>query len=147
MELLARLEEIILDLLEKKGYELVELKLSGAGRNQCLRVFIWKEGGVTIDDCQKISESLSDILDSEDIFEDRYFLEVSSPGLDRPLRTLKDFKRAIGEKIAIQTVEGKEEVGIISDVNLDGVELKQDEQKRLFPWSLISVGKIIVEFK
>ncbi|MGB9561360.1 MAG: ribosome maturation factor RimP [bacterium] len=147
MEILARLEELILPYLEKKGYELVELRVVGAGKGRVVQVFIWKDGGVTIEDCRNVSENISDILDGEELFEERYYLEVSSPGLDRPLRTLKDFRRAIGEKITLYTVEGNEDIGVINDVSLDGVELVKENEKKLYPWSSVSMGKIIVEFK
>jgi len=146
-ELLARLERIIIPLVESKGYEVVELKLVGTGRSQTLKVYIWKQGGVTIDDCERISEQISYALDMEDIFKDRYYLEVSSPGLDRPLRTLKDFERAVGEKIDMFITDGKTVSGRIVDVSLDGVTLEKEKTPTKYPWEQIAWGKIIVEFK
>jgi ribosome maturation factor RimP len=84
------------------GCELVDVELAGGGRHPTLRVYIDKPGGVTVDDCADVSRQLSAILDVEDPIRDRYTLEVSSPGLDRPLVTAQDFARQRGETVKVR---------------------------------------------
>ncbi|WP_352417845.1 ribosome maturation factor RimP [Proteiniborus sp.] len=93
--------EIVSPIIEKYDFELVDVEYVKEGPNQFLRVFIDKPGGVTIDDCQKVSEQLSDFLDEKDPIEDNYFLEVSSPGLDRPLKNNQDLERSIGKDVEV----------------------------------------------
>lgn len=108
-ELQTRVIEIVEPLLAKEGYELVEVELSGAGASTILRLFIDKQGGVTLDDCASVSEAVSAMLDVEDPLDSAYNLEVSSPGLDRPLRKPDDYRRFLGRQAKIKTygpVEG-----------------------------------------
>ncbi len=84
------------------GCELVDVELAGGGRHPTLRVYIDKPGGVTVDDCADVSRQLSAILDVEDPIRESYTLEVSSPGLDRPLVTAQDFARQRGETVRIK---------------------------------------------
>lgn len=91
--------------LEDLGFELVDVEyLSDHGR-WVLRIYIDKEGGVTIEDCAKISRELGDLIDIKDIIDHEYVLEVSSPGLNRPLKKEKDFIRAINKKIKVRMTE------------------------------------------
>jgi ribosome maturation factor RimP len=96
-------------ILVRDGYELVEVEwVRGAGRFT-LRVFIDKPGGVNIDDCQLVSRTIEPVLDVEDFIEPAYDLEVSSPGLDRPLRTPEHFARYAGQRVQVKAygpVEG-----------------------------------------
>lgn len=89
--------------LEEQGLELVEVEFSGGGNRAQLRLFIDKEGGVTLDDCAAASQVLGPVLDSCDFIESSYTLEVSSPGIDRPMRKPGDFERYIGESVTIRT--------------------------------------------
>lgn len=89
-------------MLERDGYELVDVEwLRQAGR-WTLRVFIDRSGGVNIDHCQEVSRTIEPILDVEDFIEPAYDLEVSSPGLDRPLRKASDFQRYAGQRVAVK---------------------------------------------
>lgn len=93
--------EMVNPIISKYICELVDVEYVKEGPHFYLRVFIDKPGGVTIDDCQKVSEELSTLLDEKDPIEENYFLEVSSPGLDRPLKNDKDLERSIGRDIEI----------------------------------------------
>lgn len=93
--------EMVNPILSKYSCDLVDVEYVKEGPHFYLRVFIDKPGGVTIDDCQKVSEDLSAFLDEKDPIEENYFLEVSSPGLDRPLKNDKDLERSIGKDIEI----------------------------------------------
>ncbi|HHW67395.1 MAG: ribosome maturation factor RimP [Epulopiscium sp.] len=101
-----RIEQIVQSylepIMEEYNFELVDLEYVKEGANWYLRVFIDKEGGVTIDDCELVSKALEVRLDEEDPIENSYILEVSSPGLDRPLKKDSDFERYKGEIVDIK---------------------------------------------
>lgn len=102
--------KLVLPILEKMGLELVDIEYVQEGKNRFLRLAIDKEGGVDIEECGKVSEALSKKLDEVDPIPDAYFLEVSSPGAERPLKTPRDYERAVGKGVHIETkepVEGK----------------------------------------
>lgn len=92
-------------ILDSMGLELVELEFKKVGRSFVLRLFIDKQGGVNLDDCAEVSRELSLVLDVEDCIPNRYTLEVSSPGLDRPLRTEADYSRYAGRLAVVKTTE------------------------------------------
>ncbi|AAP96267.1 ribosome maturation factor RimP [[Haemophilus] ducreyi] len=96
-----KLTVLISDTIESMGYELVGVECQHAGRFLTVRLYIDKEGGVTIDDCSDVSRQVSAIFDVEDPISDKYNLEVSSPGLDRPLFTLAHYARFVGREMVI----------------------------------------------
>ncbi|MEF2596379.1 MAG: ribosome maturation factor RimP, partial [Lachnospiraceae bacterium] len=93
-----RTEELISPIIEQNQFELVDVEYVKEGGTWYLRAYIDKPGGITVDDCEVVSRALSDLLDKHDFIEDAYVLEVSSPGLGRPLKKEKDFARSIGEE-------------------------------------------------
>ena len=97
-----RTEQLILPLVEKNQFELVDVEYVKEGGSWYLRAYIDKEGGITINDCEVISRELSDLLDREDFIPDAYILEVSSPGLGRQLRKEKDFERTLGKEVEVK---------------------------------------------
>ncbi|SES68430.1 ribosome maturation factor RimP [Natronincola peptidivorans] len=98
-------EELITPILQNEGFELVDIEFKKEGPHRYLRVYIDKPGGITLDDCQKTSEQLSDKLDEVDPIEENYFLEISSPGLDRPLKKASDFDKFKGEIVEVKLYE------------------------------------------
>ena len=94
--------------LEDMGFELVDVEYLSMHGKWVLRLYIDKEGGVTLDDCATVSREIGDLIDVKDVIVHEYILEVSSPGLDRPLKKEKDFKGAIGKKIKVKTVRAVE---------------------------------------
>ena len=96
-----KLQDLVLDSIEAMGFELVGIECQRAGRFLTVRLYIDKEGGVTIDDCSDVSRQVSAIFDVEDPITDKYNLEVSSPGLDRPLFTLEHFQRFVERDVVI----------------------------------------------
>ena len=90
----SRTEAMLMPIVETKGFELVDVEWGKEGANWYLRAYIDKENGITVDDCEEVSRALSDLLDEEDFISENYILEVSSPGLDRPLKKEKDFAKA-----------------------------------------------------
>ena len=97
-----RIEELIQPTVTEMGYELVDVEFVKEGPNWYLRIFIDKEGGVTIDDCEAVSKTLEKIFDEKDPIEQAYFLEISSPGIDRPLKKKEDFIKYNGEMVDVK---------------------------------------------
>lgn len=93
---------LVTPIIEENSFELVDVEYVKEGADYYLRVYADKEGGINIDDCVLISRALEKKLDEDDKLEDAYILEVSSPGLTRPLKKDKDFKRSIGKKVDIK---------------------------------------------
>ncbi len=115
--------ELAAPVVEALNFELVDVEFVKEGANWYLRIYIDKPGGISIDDCQAVSEQISDILDEKDPIEQSYYLEVSSPGLERPLKTERDFIKYKGELVEVkvyQPIDGKkifegELVGLIDN--------------------------------
>ncbi len=127
-EIVDRIARVVNPVLEDEQLELVEIEFRPSGKRWLLRVFIDKEGGATIGDCEHVSRELDRLLDVEDVIDHPYVLEVSSPGLTRPLKTKMDFERYRGKLCRIVTrtpVQGKNEfTGQIVGVTEDMVEVK-----------------------
>ena len=103
--MLLRVETILEPLLDAEGFSLVDVEYKRERGGWVLRVFIDKESGVTLDDCARVSREFGQLLDVEDIIPTSYHLEVSSPGLDRPLKKEEDFVQYTGRKVRIKTKE------------------------------------------
>jgi ribosome maturation factor RimP len=95
-------------LVEGLGYELWELEYSPGRGNGLLRLYIDAAAGITVDDCERVSRAVGEVLDAEDPIPGQYTLEVSSPGLERPLRTAEQFARFVGEPVYVETVQAIE---------------------------------------
>jgi ribosome maturation factor RimP len=128
------LREKIKLLVEEADLELVDLDFCQGGSRSVLRIFVDKTGGVTLDQCAKLNRKIGDYLDMEDLIAYRYLLEVSSPGLDRPLLLGKDFKRKIGEKVKVflkEKLDGQNEwVGKIMDFKEEDLILLIEPHKK-----------------
>lgn len=96
-------EQLLLPIIEAHGFELVDVEYVKEAGNWYLRSYIDKPGGITVDDCEIVSRAFSDKLDEEDFIEDSYIMEVSSPGLGRPLKKEKDYARSMGKLLEIRT--------------------------------------------
>lgn len=97
-----RTEKLLEPIMEENNFELVDVEYVKEAGNWYLRAYIDKEGGITINDCELVNRTLSDIMDKEDFIPDTYILEVSSPGLGRKLKKDKDFRRSIGNDVDIK---------------------------------------------
>lgn len=102
---LEKITRLVQPLLDEMGLELADLEFKREGRDWFLRFFLDKPGGITLDDCAEVSREISALLEVEDPIECAYRLEVSSPGLDRPLKRAADYQRFIGEMVKIKTYE------------------------------------------
>ncbi len=147
MDLIRNISEKAEKVAGSHGLDLVDVELFRAGRRRILRVYIGKRGGVGVEDCAKVSRDLGVLLDAENVMEDdTYTLEVSSPGLDRPFKTLQDFRRNVGRFVRISTrepVEGKKLlVGRLEDADEASVKLDADGKPRSIPMDLIVQAKV-----
>lgn len=144
-------KEICDPLVEELGYELVDVEFLKEGSSYFLRVYLDKQGGINLDDCQKMSQLLSDKLDEKDPINVSYYLEVSSPGLDRPLKTDKDLKRNIGKEIEIKLYEplkGKKIIeGILEAYEEKIIVIRIESNETIeIPRELIALIKLAVKF-
>ncbi len=125
-------EEILIPIVDELGFELVDVEYVKEGSTWYLRTYIDKPGGISIDDCEVVSRRLSDILDEKDYIDEAYIMEVSSPGLGRPLKKEKDFKRSLGQEVDIRTYrminKQKEFTGILKDYDEKTVTIELDDE-------------------
>ena len=117
-------EALITPIVDEKGFELVDVEYVKEGSNWYLRAYVDKEGGITINDLESVSRILSDKLDEEDFISDAYILEVSSPGLGRPLKKDKDFDRNMGNEIEVHLYRAVDFVLLLYFVQLRIAKVK-----------------------
>ncbi len=135
-------------IINNLGYRLVDCEFSSEGGRVTLRIFIDKEGGaVTIDDCELISRAVGDAIEAEGAVAMSYDLEVSSPGLNRPLKKKEDFERYRGREIKLKTrepIEGRSNYkGVIEDFQNDKVHMIVDGMKFEIPIDLVSKARLV----
>lgn len=132
------------------GYDLIEIEHFPNPKHGVLRLYIDKEDGITIDDCSQVSRQISALIDVEDPVRGQFNLEVSSPGMDRPLRKLRDFQRFCGSKVKLKTT-----VPLEGQRNFSGRLLEADEEKLVIeteteeitlPMTAIEKARIVSEF-
>jgi ribosome maturation factor RimP len=145
-----RIWDMIEPLISELGVELEDIELNRLKNRFLLRIYIDKDGGVTIGDCERVSREIEAILDVEDPIPGSYILEVSSPGLDRPLKRPKDFIRFSGKKVRIVTgepIEGQTFfMGRIIEADEDRVVVSLTKEREVsIPYGLISMARLEVE--
>lgn len=149
-EIEERTEALVLPIIEEHHFELVDVEYVKEGADWYLRVYADKEGGINIDDCVLISRALEAKLDAEDFIEDAYILEVSSPGLGRPLKKEKDYLRSIGKSIDIKLYQAKEKqkefTGILKEYSSDHIILTIDEEDVTFETKGIAMARLSLDF-
>lgn len=138
-QLLEQIEELAQPILEDLGLELVDLEYQRESHGWVLRFYLDKEGGINLDECADASREIATLLDVEDLIDTAYQLEVSSPGLDRPLKKLRDFSRFAGKKAKIKTLQScdpddrghrrKTFVGELQGVDGESILLMQTDKK------------------
>lgn len=148
---LREVREISNSIADELNFELVDLEYIKENGRYFLRVYIHKDGGVNLDDCQKMSEALSDKLDKEDPIKGAYYLEVSSPGLDRPLKTDRDMERNLGKDIEISlysSFEGsKKYEGSLIDYSDEIIKIENYDHSLVeIPRDKISKVRLAVKF-
>ena len=131
----SRVEAFLLPLMEENHFELVDVEYVKEAGTWYLRAYIDKEGGIAVDDCEVISRQLGDWLDKEDFIDDSYILEVSSPGLGRPLKKEKDFVRSMGKDVDVrlyrQIDKQKEFTGALSAYDENTVTLTMEDGSQM----------------
>ena len=143
-------EAILTPIVESKDFELVDVEYVKEAGCWYLRGYIDKPGGITVNDCEDVSRAFSDILDEQDFIEDSYIMEISSPGLDRPLKKEKDFKRSLGKLVEIRTYrpieKQKEFCGILNAYDSNSVTIDEDGTERTFEKKDIALIRLAIEF-
>ncbi len=139
------LEKLLVPILAAENAALVEMQINGKAGNQTIKVFIDCEGGTTLERCSKISREFSDKLEVEDVIPGKYRIEVSSPGLDRPLKKMQDFSRNLNREVDVvyeDAMELKSFRGKIVDVSNEAVQLQGKQEFKTIPISKIKNGKV-----
>lgn len=149
-----KIEDIVAEfagpIVNNHSFELVDVEFIKEGTNWYLRIYIDKSGGITIDDCKIVSEEISDILDKKDPIDQSYFLEVSSPGLDRPLKKDSDFEKFKGELVEVKVykpIDGRkvfegELIGLIDNK----IVIKIDDEDAEFKKDQVAVVRRVIKF-
>lgn len=148
------IEEKVEQLLEKTinelGYELYDIEYAKEGKDYFLRIFIDKNEGIDLNDCEKVNDAVNPILDAADYIKEQYFLEISSPGIERTLRKDKHLKQNIGEKVEIKLFKPinkqKNIIGILKDYNAEQIEIETSEEVCKIDRKNISVIKTVYEW-
>jgi len=147
-----RIRAIAVQTVKENDLELVQVEVVGSTRNPTVRVFIDKPGGVTHEDCSKVSRGIQAALDAEDFLPSAYLLEVSSPGLERELYNLKDFERFVGNLAKVKTsatIDGQKNFrGRI--INVEGEEIVFEDKTRgtvRFPYSAVAKANLEIDLE
>lgn len=140
--ILSKLNEISTKVAEERGYEIVEVAYKKATPHSLVSVFIYKEDGISLDDCDTMSRAIEEELDKEDIIEESYYLEVSSPGLDRPIKTQDDLRRNKGKLVEAKLFApldvNKLYEGVLASYTKDTVILDNEGKEVELPLKSIS---------
>ncbi|NHW35269.1 ribosome maturation factor RimP [Paenibacillus aceris] len=138
------------DFIEQNGFELVDIEYVKEGSNWFLRVYADKEGGIDIDDCGRISEYLSVQLDEKDPIADAYFLEVSSPGAERPLKKTQDYYKAVNSHVFVTTYEqiegSKEFEGLLVSFDEQDLVIEIGKKKVTIPFTKVASARLAIVF-
>lgn len=150
MSLKERILQAVTEMIEKEGFELVELAVLERGHRPVVRVFADRprgggvSGGITVDECARLSQKLSDFFDLEDLLGRSYVLEVSSPGLERPLTSRRDFERKVGRRLRLwieRNGSTLEKTGELLSVGEEGLRLKTSAGEEFFGFETVRRGK------
>lgn len=147
---LETIEKMLKPVLESMGYQLVERELVTDMGRLILRLYIDKEGGVTLDDCSEASRAISAHLDVEDPIPGKYDLEISSPGIERPLRYREDFVRFAGEVVKLRTqapIDGRQNYrGVLKGCDTENIYMTVDGTDFTIPFSALLKARIVKDW-
>ncbi len=145
------LEKLLKPAVEALGYEFWGMEFHGGGKNGLLRIYIESASGIDVDDCAKVSHQVSGVLDVEDPISGEYRLEVSSPGVDRPLFQAEHFQRYKGHQAKIElrvAFEGRRRfTGLLLGVEEDDVVVRIDDEEYLLPIAEIDKARLVPVFE
>ncbi|WP_219836700.1 ribosome maturation factor RimP [Paenibacillus sp. R14(2021)] len=143
-------EEMVKPFLDENGFELVDVEYVKEGSNWFLRVYVDKEGNIDIDECGRISEYLSEKLDENDPIAEAYFLEVSSPGAERPLKKPEDVTKSVGKHVFVTTYEPigglKEFEGTLLSFDGDEIVIEIGKKKHIIPYPKVASARLAIVF-
>lgn len=149
-EIEKRTAELVTPIIDAHRFELVDVEYVKEGADYYLRVYADKEGGITIDDCVTVSRALEAKLDEEDFIRDAYILEVSSPGLGRPLKKEKDFARSIGRDVDIRLYKAEDGIkefnGCLKAYDEASVTIENAGSEKIFMRSDIALIRLALDF-
>lgn len=131
-----KVEKLVKPIIENIGYELYDVEYSKEGKDYFLRIFIDNEKGIDLNDCEKVNNAITDILDEENYIKEQYFLEVSSPGIERALKKDKHLEQSIGQQVNVKLFKknenGKKEyAGELKEFNEQYIIIEQEEQIKI----------------
>ncbi len=142
-EILNKVKKITEDL----GYLFIELEFRGDSRNHILELYVDNETGITIDDCSEVSKTVAELVESDNLIESRYRLNVSSPGTDRPLKYISQFQKNVGRSFEIIVEETNEKFnGDLLSMNDDHLEFKIAKEIKVINIKKIKSAKVVVRF-
>ncbi len=148
---LAAVQSLARELAEREGLELVEVVCSPTGRRPLIKVLLHRVGGPTVDECQRFSEDLSVLIEAEGAVVGGYVLEVSSPGLTRPLKTEADFRRSLGQQVEVGHIsaegEATQTIGRLEEVTPEGLSLATATGPVRIPLADIRNAKPVIDWK
>ncbi|MGL5259207.1 MAG: ribosome maturation factor RimP [Lachnospiraceae bacterium] len=143
-------EEVLIPITEEYGVSIYDVEYVKEGEDWYLRVYLDKEDGINIIDCENVSRKLSERMDEEDFIEDAYILEVSSPGLGRTLKKQRHFEASLGEEVELRTYKPiqkkKEFIGILKEYELGNVTLEIENEDITFLKADIALVKLTLDF-
>ncbi len=148
-EVIDKIKELVTPILDGEEIELVDLIFRREGKRMALRLLVDKpQGGISLDNLAKLNQTISQLFDQTNIFQESYILEVSSPGLDRPLKVKKDFQKVIGKKvfvITLESIEGKKDfVGELKVVGEENIILKLEGREIKIPLEKIIKARQVI---
>ena len=145
-----KVEQVIEKTINELGYKLYDVEYAKEGKDYFLRIFIDKNEGIDLNDCEKVNDAVNPILDAADYIKEQYFLEISSPGIERTLRKDKHLKQNIGEKVEIKLFKPinkqKNIIGILKDYNAEQIEIETSEEVCKIDRKNISIIKTVYEW-
>ena len=139
------LTHLILPLLNRRDVELVEMAISGGHRRKIVRIFVDRPDGITVDECAALSRDIADILDTRDPIDGTYLLEVSSPGLTRPLKTDRDFERVVGKSLRLVVDGLGVAVGTLLQVKADHLDVELHGERTIIERAKIQKATVHFE--
>lgn len=145
-----KVAEVVAEICQDLGYELVDVEFKKGAKHNLISIFIYKEDGIGLDDCESVSRRIDEILDKDEDLADPYYLEVSSPGLDRPIKTKDDYRRNLGKEVELKLYapkDGKKQFeGFLTSYDDENVVIKIDDEDATFSQRDISMMRQVIKF-
>ncbi len=145
-----KVENLLENIIKEIGYSLYDVRYEKEGKDHYLRIFIDKPEGIDINDCETVNNAINDVLDKADYIKEQYFLEVSSPGIERVLRKEKHFLSQMGKKISVKLFKAienqKEIIGILEEYNSSEITLRVENKSLKINLKDIAIAKTVYEW-